>query len=586
MASTSGVDLSLAGLASGLDWKSVVSQLANAERAPETVWQNRQSIINQQNAAFGRIKDMLGTFQTSVQALKDPSLYNSRAAQTSDATAGTATVDAGASLGTYQFDVSQLASAAQLNGTANVGQALSPDGNLNAVTLGTAGFATKLVAGTFTINGAQITIAATDSLQQVFDKIATATTNGVTATYNSTPNQPSSDKITLSSATNSEIVLGSASDTSNFLQVAHLYNNGTGTTTSTSALGSVRLSAHLAEANLGGAITGDTNGQGEFTINGVSITYDLGVDTVQSVLDRINSSAAGVTASYNSQTDGFQLTNKSTGDMGIVAQNVTGNFVTSTGLDQGTLAHGKNLLYTLNGGTTQLVSQSNTITEDSSSIAGLSVTAVAKGALSVTVTSDTAKIKTAIQSFITSYNNAQSYIRSQTASSTTSAGKVTAGILAGDQSANGLASNLRSLSYAPVSITGLSSSLDQLADLGIQTNGQDNTITLSDSTKLDSALTNNLSAIQSLFSDSKGGLAVQLDTFLTNTIGDSGSLTHHQSALTKQSTDIDAQVANLEKTIASDSAHWTTEFQAMELAQSQINQQLNYLTQQINSGNL
>src|ERR1700749_4409242 len=112
MASTSGVDLSLAGLASGLDWKSVVSQLANAERAPETQWQNRQAAINQQNAAFGRIKDMLGTLQTNVQALKAPSLYDTRAAQTSDASAGTATVAAGASLGTYNFDISQLASAA------------------------------------------------------------------------------------------------------------------------------------------------------------------------------------------------------------------------------------------------------------------------------------------------------------------------------------------------------------------------------------------------------------------------------------------------------------------------------------------
>jgi flagellar capping protein FliD len=51
--------------------------------------------------------------------------------------------------------------------------------------------------------------------------------------------------------------------------------------------------------------------------------------------------------------------------------------------------------------------------------------------------------------------------------------------------------------------------------------------------------------------------------------------------LTKQSSDIDAQVVNLEKIITADSNKWTKEFQDMEQAQAQINQQLSYLTQQV-----
>src|SRR5713226_845580 len=155
MASTTGVDLSLSGLASGLDWKTVVSQLANAERAPETQWQQRQATINHQNSAFGLIKGMLSTLQTDVQALKDPTLYSSRSAQTSDSTLGTASAGAGAALGAFNFTISQLATAAQLNGVTNIGAALSADGNLSAITLGTAGFATPITAGTFTINGKQ-----------------------------------------------------------------------------------------------------------------------------------------------------------------------------------------------------------------------------------------------------------------------------------------------------------------------------------------------------------------------------------------------------------------------------------------------
>ncbi len=586
MASTTGVDLSLSGLASGFDWKTVVSQLATAERGPETQWHQRQATINQQNSAFGLIKSMLGTLQTDVQALKDPTLYSSRTAQSSDSTLATTSAGTGATLGSFNFNIAQLATAAQLNGATNMGAALSSDGNLSAVTIGTAGFATPVTAGTFTVNGKQITIATTDSLQQVFDKIGSATSNTVTASYNSNPNQATSDKIALTSVNNSEIVLGSATDTSNFLQVAQLYNNSTGSITSASALGSVRLTASLADANLRTPVTGDTSGLGAFTINGVSVSYNTANDSVQNVIDRINNSAAGVTASFNAQTDGFVLSNNTTGDVGIATQDVTGNFLAATGLAQGTLAHGKNLLYTLNGGTTQLVSQSNTITQASSNVTGLSVTALGKGSINITVSSDTGKIQTAIQNFITAYNNTQSYITTQTASSTDSSGKVSAGILAGDQSANSIASSLRSLSFSSASVPGLPSSLDQLADLGIQTNGQDNTIKLANSSALTAALTTNLATVQSLFSDPTNGLAARLDSFLTNTVGDNGSLIQHQAGLTKQSTSIDTQVANLEKTITSDSAHWTTEFQAMEQAQAKVNQELTYLNQAITSGAL
>ena len=45
------------------------------------------------------------------------------------------------------------------------------------------------------------------------------------------------------------------------------------------------------------------------------------------------------------------LTNNTTGDVGISAQDVTGNFLAATGLAGGTLQSGQNLLYTLADGT-------------------------------------------------------------------------------------------------------------------------------------------------------------------------------------------------------------------------------------------
>ena len=108
---------------------------------------------------------------------------------------------------------------------------------------------------------------ATDSLQAAFDAIKTATGDDVTGSYD-----PVTDKITLTSASNSPISLGAANDTSNFLTSMRLSNNGTGTTSSASSLGATNASATLASAGLRSPITNvDASGNGSFTVNGVPI---------------------------------------------------------------------------------------------------------------------------------------------------------------------------------------------------------------------------------------------------------------------------------------------------------------------------
>jgi flagellar hook-associated protein 2 len=456
---------------------------------------------------------------------------------------------------------------------------LAPGGATSSVTIGTAGFATPVTAGTFTMDGKQVTIASTDSLQDVFNNISTATSGKVTASYNST-----TDEITLASSDSSQVVLGSAADTSNFLQVAQLYNNGTDSVTSGSALGRVNTTVNISESDLATTVTDGGSGNGQFSINGVAINYNASTDSIQNILDRINSSTAGVTASYDTLNNRFTLTNNSTGDVGISMQDVTGNFLAATGLSGGTLARGQNLLYTLNGGTQTLVSQSNTISPTSSGITGLSVTAATTGSTTVTTSSNTSAISTAIQQFITDYNAVQTAISSQQIVTTSAAGKVTPGPLTGDQTASNLAENLRSLSY--FSGTGLSNSIKSLSDLGIETNGQDNTLTLSNSNTLNNALANNLNAVQSFFSDTTNGMATQLNNYITNVTGATGDLTNHQASLTQQVTNLTTQISNLETKIAADSAAWTNQFQAMEQADSQASQQLTYLSQQIANGSL
>ena len=580
-------NLAISGLASGFDWQSLVTQLVTLERSPETLLQVQQSLLGQQNIALGGIKTELGVLQNAAAGLKDSTLYDSRSATPSDATLASATAAAGTTAGTYSFNVSQLASAAVWKGTTEAGGHLSSENvgskynsTASGPTLSAAPFAQAVTAGTFTVNGKQITIATSDTLKDVFDRISSVTGEAVTASYSK-----DSDKITLSSS--SAIILGSGADTSNFLQVAKLSNSNTVTTddgdgtftvtmASAAKLGSVRTTGALTNANLGEDISDGGSGNGAFTINGVSISFSATSDSLTNVIDRINNSAAGVIASYDSANNRLSLTNKANGDVGISLQDSAGsNFLAATGLTGGSLTRGEDLLYTVNGGP-QLSSRTNTITGDSSGITGLSVTALAEKSFTVAVAGDTAKIKTAITSFVDAYNKVQAAINTETASSTNATGKVTAGTLAGDQDTATLNSRLRELMNSTVS--GLSGTLKRLDSLGFVSNGNDDSLSTADLSGLDNALATNLSGVKDLFSNTSTGLAVQFNSFLDSTIGDKGSLVTHQTNLTTQSTAIDTQISNMESQILIYQQQLTDGFIAMEVAQSQSNQQLAYLT--------
>jgi flagellar hook-associated protein 2 len=293
-----------------------------------------------------------------------------------------------------------------------------------------------------------------------------------------------------------------------------------------------------------------------------------------------------VTASYDPINNRFVVANDTTGDVGISMQDVTGNFLAATGLSSGTLSHGKNCLYTINGGTQQIVSQSNTISPTSSGITGLTVSALTTGTTTVSVNPDITTISKAIQQLVTDYNTLQSYLTSQQSVTTASDGTVTPGTLTGDTTTNDIVTSLRGIMDAVDNSTGASGAVNQLSDLGFQSDGNDNSIALSNSSTLTSALTNNLQAVASLFSDPTNGLATQMNTYITNTISSNGSLPTRTADLTQQSTDIGTQITNLETKISNDTNQWNSEFQAMETAESQTNQELTYLSQGVANGSL
>ena len=116
------MDLSLSGLASGFDWKSVVDQLVEIERAPQRRARSEQYDVSRRNQLLGNIKDELSSVESNAKTLKDEKLYQSRTTSVSDETVGTAKVESGAALGSYKFEFFQRAPTAEQKGGADAGR--------------------------------------------------------------------------------------------------------------------------------------------------------------------------------------------------------------------------------------------------------------------------------------------------------------------------------------------------------------------------------------------------------------------------------------------------------------------------------
>ena len=311
------MELALSGLASGFDWKSVVDQLVDVERAPQRRARREQLEVSEKNRILGLVKDELSSLQTKSKTLKDSDLYQSRKSSVSDSTIGSSSVSAGAALGSYNFELFQKATTGVQKGGADAGESVD-----TSAVVASNGFGVGISIGTFTINDEVITVETTDTLATIFTKVTTADSD-LAISYNS-----STDKITLSSSSGKTLLLGSSNDSSNFLVASRLNNNGTGSVTSSFKLGGISQASTLSDANFNTTLVGSS---GSFRVNGETVTWSSS-DSVGAILAGITQSGGGVVAGYDGVNDRFLLTNNTTGDIGISLEDVQGNFLEATKL--------------------------------------------------------------------------------------------------------------------------------------------------------------------------------------------------------------------------------------------------------------
>jgi len=501
------------GVISGLNTSSIVSAIMAQNSAPLKLLQNRQQNDQLRDSAYQAIQTQVQSFQSALQTLLTPSNVTGKLVSSSTSAVATATAGTNAVNGSLTLNVSRLATSTLASSSAPISLGVQPT-NL----LVNAGLSVAPKLGTFTVNGVQVTATSTDTLNSLLSEITDSTAGGsgvntgvVATLVNDANGNPNFIKLTPIAGNTNAIQLGASGDTSNFLTAANLVASGV---TGGGSAGAVQSGQPLSETSTGNALStgqfqaGALASSGSFTINGATINW-TDSDSLSTVLNRINSSNAGVVASYDPLHDKVTFANTVTGNQAISLSDTANGagigLLNALGLSNATQQYGQTAAFTVtqNGvtGATQY-SNSNNV---SNAVPGVSATLVGTGSTTLAVSQDTQTATNNVQAFVTQYNQLVDLIGKDTAynSSTKSAS-----ILTGDASIRSLQNQLRSLVAGMAQ--GASGVYTTLASLGISTGapgasvGSTTHLQLNTAT-LTTALQNNPNAVLGVFGGTNTG---------------------------------------------------------------------------------
>jgi len=275
----------------------------------------------------------------------------------------------------------------------------------------------------------------------------------------------------------------------------------------------------------------------------------------------INDSSSGaVSASVvldTPTTARLTIASGTTGTVGTMSFTDTDGLLAAVGVTNGTAATdtvggyiyadlGANeldALLTVDG--LNVISSSNQV---ENMITGLSIDLLAEQevgdtAITLTVDLDVEAIKTKIEEFLTGYNDAYEYLYAKTA---VDGDTYTRGVLAGEFSYISLRSSMRGAMVGYIS--GTDSSYRALSQIGI-TSTRTGTFSISDSTKLEEALENDLEGVAALF-NSENGIASALESLISQYVSVEGTIATSREAVNDRIDRIEDSIERQEKTLS------------------------------------
>lgn len=354
----------------------------------------------------------------------------------------------------------------------------------------------------------------------------------------------------------------------------------------------------------------DGEGNISFNINGSDFTFNK-EDTLSAMMNKVNTSDAGVRMTYSQLSDSFTITSKTTGSVASVGDkakiNITngiGNAFGANGafgIGTGTTQNGEDAMVHING--IEVTRSSNNFTID-----GITYDLKAKStsAIEFSVSQDVDSVVDRIKNFVNAYNDLVASLDEKYNEPTYRAyapltdeqrqllsekqqeewDKLSkSGMLRSDSYINSLANDLRSSFYNKVEGVGKS-----LSDIGLQTGTwtSKGKIVL-DEAKLRAAITNNPDEVEQLFTNAskstdsaqafkENGLMMRISNIFTSHT--SRTTDNAIASIEKQITNVQSQIDRWTRTLESNEKKYYAKFTAMETAIAQMNSQSSWFSAQ------
>lgn len=586
------------GLASGMDIDSIVKNLMTAERMPLDKLKQKKQVLEWQRDDYRSMNTLLLDFRTELTQMKLTTKYRARTTTSSDETKVSATVTSAASQASYSIsEVKALAKAenwvTSSIGTVDGTKALNDPSN--NFTGGLTWIDGAIGSKTLTQKGTDPLSLGVDAgtIQEAEFAKMSVKVNGVSYqmvglgdTFDSTKNQAKIDK-------DGNITFSHTIEPNSTVKVDYI------------------------------SVAQNGEKYADFSITAKSSKGDVkenflisSTETLNQVVNKVNSSNAGVSMFYDTVTNKISLMQKETGDFNNKQGNISieGDFATGTlGLGGASKTVGSNAEFTINGLSTERSSNTFdmngvTITLKKEFTDGVSA--------NVSINNDGNAVYDNIKSFVDKYNTLIGAISSKTSEEKYRSytpltddqreqlsdkqqeqweEKAKSGLLRRDSILTGVLTNMRSNFSQPISNSTTDPMFKQLASIGITTTAnylEGGKLEINEA-KLKEAINNNPDAVESLFRGggdssavSEKGIVHRLyDTVnatmdkLKERAGNTFS-TNQQFALGRQLSNIDSSITRFESRLIQVEDRYWRQFTAMEKAIQQANSQSNYLMQQ------
>ena len=362
-------------------------------------------------------------------------------------------------------------------------------------------------------------------------------------------------------------------------------------------------SASSSLGNAAGSVTIEfgTYSAGIYTLNPDRAAFTVNVEadkmTPEGIRDAINQANKEVSASLVNSGTGVMLvlTNAKTGanqHMRLTVSDPDGNNTDNAGLSQlaynpaASVGNGKNMSERVAAQDARvkidgisITSRTNTLDQ---SIAGLTISLLKTNddsPTTMTTTRDDSQVKTAVNSFITAYNNLNKLVRDLTKYDAT---KKEAAILNGESTVRNVLSQVRGLLSRQYGST----SLTTLSELGITTQS-DGSIRL-DATKFDSAFSSKRDAVVALFTQSTGGtegdgFAGTVEDLITSLTDNNGLLDARTDGLNASLKNLNSKEDQIEARLSQIEQRYRTQFVTLDRNLNSLQSLSAYLQQQLAS---